>query len=200
VVSALDRVGQILREPKYVNGGYGGVDSIATTAFQEGGLPILEGKCALHRQASFYANWWPKDANISPNGDIWAFYLPPVSAGAAVRPVLGAGDFAVSLSSAPQVAAVAAFLSSPQFANGRARTGGVITANTGLDPINLQTGVQRMCARMLSDRSITFRFDGSDMMPAAVGSGTFWTEMTAWIKGESSATALHKVEVSWPKS
>src|SRR5215203_1332261 len=54
-VSALDRVGDILKNDKYVNGGIGDVKSIATTIFQDGGLPILKGKCALHRQAGFYA-------------------------------------------------------------------------------------------------------------------------------------------------
>ena len=46
VATALDEVGGILKNDKYVNGGIGDVKSIATTAFQEGGLPILDGKCA----------------------------------------------------------------------------------------------------------------------------------------------------------
>ena len=28
-----------------------------------------------------------------------------------------------------------------------------------------------------------FRFDGSDLMPGAVGAGTFWTEITDWVIG-----------------
>jgi alpha-glucoside transport system substrate-binding protein len=46
-----------------------------------------------------------------------------------------------------------------------------------------------------------FRFDGSDMMPGAVGAGTFWTEITKWITGESDTDGFLKaVEDSWPQS
>ena len=44
----LKTVGSILKNPKYANAGIGDVKSIATTAFQKGGLPIETGKCMLH--------------------------------------------------------------------------------------------------------------------------------------------------------
>ena len=37
------------------------------------------------------------------------------------------------------------------------------------------------------------RFDGSDSMPGAVGSGTFWKQATAWITGESTDDFLKNV-------
>ena len=76
VAAALDRVGGILKNPKYVNGGFGDVKSIATTTFQDGGLPILDGKCAMHRQASFYAANFPEGTKVAEDGDVFAFYLP----------------------------------------------------------------------------------------------------------------------------
>ena len=33
-----------------------------------------------------------------------------------------------------------------------------------------------------------FRFDGSDLMPAAVGSNAFWKQATSWITGQSTQT------------
>ena len=45
-----------------------------------------------------------------------------------------------------------------------------------------------------------FRFDGSDQMPGAVGSGSFWKEATAWITGESTTDMLNNIEKSWPAS
>ena len=45
-----------------------------------------------------------------------------------------------------------------------------------------------------------FRFDGSDLMPGAVGSGTFWKGMTDWITGKSDKEVLDYIEQSWPKS
>ena len=49
--------------------------------------------------------------------------------------------------------------------------------------------------------STAFLFDGSDAMPGAVGAGTFWKDMTAWISGQESLdTALKNIDASWPAS
>jgi alpha-glucoside transport system substrate-binding protein len=199
VVAALDQVGAILKNPVFVNGGYGGVDTIATTSFQEGGLPILEHKCAMHRQGSFYETWWPATATIGEDGDVYAFYLPPVDP-AKGRPVLGGGTFTAVFADRPEVIAVAAYLSTPDFANSRARTGDAPSANRGLDPANLHSPVSRLSAQLLTDPHATLRFDGSDVMPASVGAGTFWAEMTDWINGKDSSKALTEIESSWPTS
>ena len=202
VLAALDRVDEVLRNPTYVNGGYGGVKSISTVAWTEGGLPILEGKCAMHRQASFYSNQWPANATIGPDGDIYAFYLPTISDQAsedvAGKPVLGAGTFVGAFADRPEVNAVAAYLATPEFANEHARRGQAISANKGLDPKSLPQPVARMAAELLAEPDVVFRFDGSDLMPAEVGSGTFWQGMTKWINGRSSADVLADIEKSWP--
>ncbi len=52
-------------------------------------------------------------------------------------------------------------------------------------------------AELLASSEI-FRFDGADMMPGAVGSGSFWTEATAWIVGGDTQTMLDNIEASWP--
>ncbi|GAB3944247.1 hypothetical protein GCM10027614_34110 [Micromonospora vulcania] len=73
ITDAVNRAGTILKNDKYVNGGFGGVKSITTTSFQEAGVPVTTGKCAMHRQASFYANQfprvprWPRTATRSPS-------------------------------------------------------------------------------------------------------------------------------------
>ncbi|WP_432825376.1 hypothetical protein [Dactylosporangium sp. CA-092794] len=51
---------------------------------------------------------------------------------------------------------------------------------------------------ILTDPTVTLRFDGSDMMPASVGAGTFWAGMTGWIKRADTATVLHRIETGWP--
>jgi alpha-glucoside transport system substrate-binding protein len=46
----------------------------------------------------------------------------------------------------------------------------------------------------------SFVFDASDEMPGAVGSGSFWREMTSWIGGETSLdSALRAIDASWPR-
>ena len=197
VSAALDRVGQILKNSTYVNGGFGDVQSIAKTAFQEGGQPILENKCALHRQASFYANQWPGSAVIADDGDIYAFYLPPIDS-AKGKPILGAGEFLGAFSDKPAVEAVAAYLSTPEWVNSRARLGGTASANTGIDKSLLQTPIDRLSTELLTNPDVTFRFDGSDLMPPVVGAGSFWRGMTDWINGKATTTVLTEIEATWP--
>ncbi len=45
-----------------------------------------------------------------------------------------------------------------------------------------------------------FRFDGSDLMPGAVGAGSFWKAMTDYVSGSIDLdTALKQIDESWPK-
>ncbi len=199
IVESLDRVGEIMKNPDYVNGGFGDVNSIATTAFQDGGLPILDGKCALHRQASFYAAQWPEGTNVNEDGDVFAFYLPPTNEENG-KPVLGGGEFVAAFSNEPQVQAFQTYLSTDVWANEKAQAtpgGGWVSANTGLDIANLTSPIDQLSAETFQDPEAVFRFDGSDQMPSAIGAGAFWKEMTAWVTGDSSEQALGNIESAW---
>jgi alpha-glucoside transport system substrate-binding protein len=44
----------------------------------------------------------------------------------------------------------------------------------------------------------TFRFDGSDLMPGAVGAGSFWTGAVDWIGGADLTTVLQTIDSTWP--
>ena len=200
IVDSLDRVGGILKNDKYVNGGFGDVKSIATTTFQDGGLPILDGECGMHRQASFYAANWPEGTEVAENGDVFAFYLPTTNEENG-KPVLGGGEFVAAFADRPEVQAFQTYLSSDTWANEKAKAtpgGGWVSANKGLDVNNLVSPIDQLSAETLQDPEAVFRFDGSDQMPGAVGAGSFWKEMTAWITGKSTADALKAIEESWP--
>ena len=201
VADALAKVGAILKNDKYVNGGYGNVKTIATTAFGDAGLPILEGQCYMHRQASFYAANWPEGTKVAEDGDVWAFYLPSVDE--STHPVLGGGEFVAAFTDRPEVKAFQTYLASVEWANERAKTcgsGGCVTANKNADPNLLENPIDKLSAEQLTDKTATFRFDGSDLMPGAVGSGTFWKGMTDWIIGKDDKSTLDYIEQSWPKS
>ncbi len=200
VATALAEVGKILKNPKYVNGGYGDVKTIASTSFQDGGQPILEGSCYMHRQASFYAANWPEGTKVAEDGDVWAFYLPAKDA--STKPVLGGGEFVAAFADRPEVKAFQTYLSSVEWANERATTcggGGCVTANKNADASLLKNPVDKLSAEQLTDKTATFRFDASDLMPGAVGSGTFWKGMTNWITGQDDKATLDFIEQSWPK-
>jgi alpha-glucoside transport system substrate-binding protein len=199
--AALDAVGQYLKNPKYVNGGLGDVKSVASTTFQDGGLPILDGTCSLHRQASFYAANWPEGTKVGPDGDVFAFYFPGKTA--ADKPILGSGEFTVAFSTRPEVQAFQTWLSTDTYANIRVKlspTGGWVSANKGLDINNAKSPVDKLALQILQDPKAVFRFDGSDQMPAAVGSDAFWKQATSWITGQSTKDTVDKIEAAWPKS
>jgi len=199
IAAALAKVGKILKNEDYVNGGIGDVKSIATTEFQDGGLPILDGNCFMHRQASFYAANWPEGTDVSENGQIFAFYFPGLTEDK--RPVLGGGEFVAAFSDRPEVAAFQTFLSSPEWANAKAKAtplGGWVSANSGLDPANLVSPIDKLSFSLLSDTSQDFGFDASDLMPGNVGAGSFWSEMVKWIaEDKPDAEVLDAIQASW---
>ncbi|MEV6347874.1 ABC transporter substrate-binding protein [Actinoplanes sp. NPDC051851] len=197
IVTAFDAAGAYLKNDKYMNGGLGDVKSIATTTFQDGGLPILDGQCSLHRQASFYAANFPKDAKVAEDGDVFAFYLPGTDAN--TKPVLGGGEFVLAFSDRPEVKAFQYYLSTDTWANIKAKlSSGWVSANKGLDVNNLTNPIDKLSAQILQDPNATFRFDGSDMMPAAVGSNAFWKQATSWITGQDTKTTVDNIEKAWP--
>lgn len=199
VQAAFNRVGGVLKNEKYVNGGYGNVKTINMTRFQDGGRTIPKGLCAMQRMASSYAAQWDKSLKIAEDGDIYAFYLPPIDADKG-KPVLGAGEFVAAFIDKPEVQAFQSYLASAEWANGKAKLGGWASANKGLDINNVADPIQRLSVQLLQDTKATFRFDGSDMMPAAVGSGTFWSGMVNFINGQSTKQVTDAIEASWPKS
>lgn len=202
VATALAEVGKILKNGKYVNGGQGDVKTIASTSFQDAGLALLDnGGCYLHRQASFYAANFPEGTKVAEDGDVWAFYLPAKDETS--KPVLVGGEFTAAFADRPEVKAFQTYLASLEWANERAKTcggGGCVTANTQTDVELLKNPIDKLSAEILTDEASTSRFDGSDLMPGAVGSGTFWKGMTDWIIGQDDKATLDFIETSWPKS
>lgn len=200
VVTAGEEAAKVLKNEDYVNGGLGDVRSITITAFGDGGLPILDGECALHRQASFYANQWPEGTTVAEDGDVFAFYFPAVE-GSDERPVLGGGEFLAAFNDEEATLAVQRYLASADWNNIKAGIGDWISLHQELDIANVENPIDQQSVEILQDENAVFRFDASDLMPAAVGAGTFWTEMTAWINGDVELEpALANIEGSWPAS
>lgn len=204
IVTALNKVGDILKNPAYANGGFGDPSTIATTAFGEAGNPILVkngAKCAMMQIAGFYAAQWPKGTNVAEDGDAFAFYLPPIDPSKG-KPVEGGAEFVVAFNDNPATVAFQTFLSSPEWANAKAKAtpaGGWISANKGLEIGNLTSPIDKLSVQLLTQEGAVVRFDGSDLMPAKVGAGTFWKGMVKWVTGQDTQTTLDQIEASWPK-
>ncbi|MHA7179962.1 ABC transporter substrate-binding protein [Arthrobacter sp. MDB2-24] len=199
IVKSFDRVGDILKNDDYVNGGFGDSRSILSTAFAEAGQPVLDGQCAMHHQASFQAANWPEGTNVAEDGDVWAFMTPPVDPADGTA-ITGGGEMIGAYADRPEVVALQTYLATAEFANARVSQGGAISANKGLDPELAGSDLDRQSIELLQDPNTVFRFDASDLMPGAVGSNSFWSGIVNWINGSSTEEVTQTVEDSWPAS
>jgi alpha-glucoside transport system substrate-binding protein len=202
IEDAMNIVHNWMQNPAWVNGGFGGVSSIATTTFQNAGMPILKNQCAMLQQASFYEAQWPAGTKVGPNGDVFAFKLPAVNP-AIPTPVEGGGEFVTAFSSDPATQAVQNYLSSPQWADSRIKVApGWVSANQKVDQSLYTDPIDQLSAKYLADPTATFAFDASDAMPAAVGSGQEWKSMVAWFSNPSTpvATIASQIDAAWPSS
>lgn len=196
IAAALDQVGAVVKNDDFV---LGSAESIPSTSFQEAGLPLLDGECFMHRQASFYGNQWPEGTTKGPDGKVNAFYLPTVNADDP-KVMLGGGEVIAAFNDKPEVAAVAKFLTSAAYANERLKAGNWLSPNKKADLSVIVDPLEKQFAELLVGSDI-FRFDGSDLMPGPVGAGSFWSEMVEWVVGNKTTTeTLDAIEASWPTS
>jgi alpha-glucoside transport system substrate-binding protein len=197
VKKVADAVGAILKNPAYL-GGANMVKASATTKFQDGGLPILEGKCYMFKQASFYAGNWPKGTTLGPDGQIDFMYFP--SPAGAPRYMLGGGNLMGAGTDKPETYDTLLYAESLDFAyNIMAKAPGdaQLSPRKDFDSSKITDPISARFADELKKAEV-FKFDGADMMPAAVGSGAFWKDATAWIVGgETTDEMLNNIEAAW---
>ena len=198
IIHAMNTVWGWMGNSKYV----GTVSTIATTTFQNAGVTIPTGGCMQLQQASFYAASFPTGTVVSPTGDAWVYYLPGINS-AVPTPVEGGGEFYAAFSSDKATQEVQTYLSTPQWAVSRIKAagsnGGWLSANTGVPNSTYSNALDALSAKYLADKTSTFVFDASDAMPAAVGAGTEWTQLTNWFAtGASSASIAKAIDASWP--
>jgi len=195
VRNALKYVTDIWFNDAYV---YGGRKAIPTTAFGDAPKPMFEtpSKCWLHRQGNFITTFFPE--GLQPGVDYDFFYLPPIDP-AYGKPVLGAGDIYAMFNDRPEVHAVIQYFSTGDSIKGWVEAGGAIAPYNDASLDWYGDPVTRKVAEILLGAT-SFRFDGSDLMPGAVGAGSFWKSMTDYVSGSvDEDTALKQIDDSWPK-
>ncbi|MDO5700801.1 MAG: ABC transporter substrate-binding protein [Bowdeniella nasicola] len=199
IKESAEYVGEILTNDEYVNGGIGDARSVASTSFNDGGLPILDNECYMHRQASFYEMQWPEGTTVAEDGDVFAFPLPPVNENEV--PLLVAGEFVGAFNDNPETQAVQAYMASAEWANTRVEIGGQASAHKGVDASKASSPILKQAIELLQDENAIVRFDGSDLMPSEVGAGSFWKGMTQWLNQDKDLdTVLGEIDASWPSN
>ena len=198
VAAVADAVGEYVKNPDYL-GGEALVKSIATTKFQDGGLPILagDGSCYMHRQASFYSGIWPEGTTIGADGAVNFFYLPSPAGGP--KYMLGAGDIYAAGTDKPESFDVLRYTGSVEYQQYIIDKRQELSPNKNIDTNAITDPLTKSLSDLQKGADI-FRFDASDLMPGAVGAGTFWTEVTKWVVGGSTQDFVDAVEASWPAS
>ena len=197
VVGVFDEILSLWNTPDAVFASGG---SIATTNHSSGPAESLAAdECMMVRQASFFSGRLPEGSSE----DVGVFYFPSIDEN---RPVLGAGTLAGAFQDRPAVWAVMDYFGSAEYANARQvaqrelKGGGLSgfnTANLNVDRANWAE-LEQSFIDILQTAAV-LRFDGSDLMPADVGAGAFWTEATAMVNGEkSTADAAAAIDAAWP--
>jgi alpha-glucoside transport system substrate-binding protein len=202
VVTAGERFGEIMFGDGYV---LGGANQTPSVNFGDAPAPMFQDPpgCWLHRQASFITAQpgWDPDAEAGVDYD-W-FPLPPIDQ----EGTLYAGELTVVGSNANRPE-VADFLNRFIAEDVQCEMGGV-QASSRISP-NVNVGPDCYVNDILADASVvltealendTGRFDASDLMPAEVGSGTFWTGMMDYVSNgpDSLQSVLDDIEASWPQ-
>jgi alpha-glucoside transport system substrate-binding protein len=193
IKNAIETMGDIWLNPDYV---LGGTTGILTTWIGE--VSALfdppEIGCMMHRQAGWITAFFPD--TLDPEVDSAFFYFPAIDP-AHGNPVLGAGDLASAFNLDPEVRAFMEYLSTAEGVESWVKAGGFITPNSNVPFEWYESALTRLQAEILQNAT-TLRFDGSDLMPGAVGAGSFWTGMVDYVGGDDLDTVLEAIDNSWP--
>jgi alpha-glucoside transport system substrate-binding protein len=178
---------------------FGGRKGVVSTNFGTAINPMFDNppKCFLHRQGNFITQkgFITEKVRTKLDEEVGVFQLPGTDANN--RPVLGGGDLAGAFSTDDDTKRVLEFISSPEF-NGGTEAASYLSPHKTFDLSQYPNETTKTIAK-LAYESTVFRFDGSDLMPGAVGAGSFWRQMTAWVSGQKNLDdALKEIEESWP--
>ena len=180
----------------------GGTKAIAATNFQTGGNALFDATpgCYLFKQATFIAGkgGFPDSVLAKADTEIGVVAFPAKEAGN--NPVLTGGDLASAFNNDANTLKLRNFIASKD--NGvEVGKAGYFSPHKSFDVSLYPSKMLQTIAKDVLYKSTAARFDGSDLMPAKVGAGTFWTEPIKWINGSQDLnTTLSNIDASWPKS
>jgi len=179
---------------------FGGKSGMVSNSYTTAANPMFDNppKCFMHRQGNFITQkgFFPEKIRTAMDAEVGVFQLPGNTA--ADKPVLGGGDLAAAFSNDDATKKVISFITSDKF-NGGTAIGSYISPHKTFDVSQYPDQITKQIAQLAYGATV-FRFDGSDQMPGAVGAGSFWKDMVAWVGGQKTEQgALDDIEKSWPK-
>ncbi|MBN9671786.1 ABC transporter substrate-binding protein [Roseibium aggregatum] len=193
VVAAIEEFGWFARDDAKVSGGAG---AVASTDFRDSpkGLFSVPQQCYLHRQASFVPAFFPEGVEFGTDVDF--FYFPAYAEKGLGNPVLGGGTLMAITKASDATFELMKFFQLPIAHEVMMAQTGFLTPLKTANPATYKDDTLRGQGEILVNAS-TFRFDGSDLMPGAVGAGSFWTGMVDYVGGKDAHEVATAIQKSW---
>lgn len=194
VKKAFEYFGKIALNPQYVVGGATGVMSIP---FGDSPRPLFDQPpgCYMHRQATFIASFFPDTVVLGKDVDI--FPLPEIKKEFGV-PLLVGGEVVAMFNNTPEAQKLMKYLTTVKPHEILAGIKGYISPHQQVSLDAYPDRLAKRQAELLAEAQV-IRYDGSDMMPGAVGTGTFWTGIVDYVGGKDLDRVLDNIDKSWPQ-
>ncbi|MBW6454750.1 MAG: ABC transporter substrate-binding protein [Trueperaceae bacterium] len=193
VVNAIEVFGSFAKNDAWVDGG---AASVGATDFRDSpaGVFTVPPRCYMHRQASFIPTFFPEGTELGVDADF--FYFPAFESEDLGRPVLGAGTLWALTRESAAARVLIDFLTTPLAHELWMAQSGFLTPHLGVNLDAYANDTLRGQGEILQNAT-TFRFDGSDLMPGAIGAGAFWTGMVNFVSGDSAQSVADAIQRAW---
>jgi len=176
----------------------GNPDSIEVTPVESAMEPLFGDTpgCLMYRMAEWVAGDFPEGTTVGDAGELDVFPVPP-AAGQPSGRLLVSGDIAAIAHDSVSAHQLLAYFATDEFALAWASAGGYLSPLQTFDSSAYPDDAIRKVARILSSGT-ELAFDGSDLMPPEVGTGTFLSGMVSLAKGSSTTEIVRSIDASWP--
>ena len=210
IKAAFDKVGSLLFKENAVAGGGSQIvnndlKTVMDPMFEPG--DVSAPGCWMQKIPVWYGpdffpdrrtNGGDSKYKIGDDGDIGIFPFPTISD--QFKGAEGSADSFMVFNDKPEVRAFVEFLATPEGLEGWIKTVGVLSPNAKV-PAEWYAGNYKLkVANDIASGATAIIFDASDLMPPAVGQGSFWTGISDWATNNGSNTdaVLKNIDDSWP--
>jgi alpha-glucoside transport system substrate-binding protein len=210
IKAAFDKVGSLLFKTGYVDGGGSQIVNNDLKTVMD---PMFNGDtatpgCWMQKIPVWYGpdffpdkrtNGGDSKYKIGDDGDIGIFPFPTISD--TFKGVEGSADSFMVLVDRPEVRAFAEFLATPEGLEGWIKSVGVLSPNVKVPAEWYANNYKLKVANDIASGATSINFDASDLMPPAVGQGSFWTQISDWAtnNGQNTDAVLKAIDDSWPQ-